>query len=197
MNPHFGHTKAGLPVHLKTTDHLTAHGAGLYKRINAKFAIWATAAVGSMTCAWLFAALAVAGLNTAMKPGNIGLLFWFSSDFLQLTLLSVIMVGQNIAALAADARAAKTFEDAEVTKSNMDLALDLLDTHTQGGITEVLDAIAKLSESIGALADATRAVLTARNPAAGPQEERVAAAKAAAPKLRPARGETGPVPPAS
>jgi hypothetical protein len=140
-HPHFGFTRHGLPVHLRTQDHLTAPGSGWYKRVNAKIAIWATAGVGSMTCAWLFAALAIAGLKTAMSPGNIGLLFWFSSDFLQLTLLSVIMVGQNISALAADARAAKTFEDAEATRADVCTAVDRLDIHTAGGITDVLTAV--------------------------------------------------------
>jgi hypothetical protein len=76
-------------------------------------ALWVTVAVGSMTCAWLFGLLAIAGLPTALKPGNIGLLFWISSDFIQLTLLSVIMVGQNIAAKASDKRAEQTYLDAE------------------------------------------------------------------------------------
>jgi hypothetical protein len=84
-----------------------------YKRFNAKIAIWVTLGVGSMTCAWLFAILAIAGLPTALQPGNIGFLFWFSSDLLQLTLLSVIIVGQNIQALAADKRAQQTFLDVE------------------------------------------------------------------------------------
>lgn len=84
-----------------------------YKRANAKVAIWITMAVGSMTCAWLFAGLAFAGLPTALHPGNIGFLFWFSSDLLQLTLLSVILVGQNISAMAADRRAEQTYLDAE------------------------------------------------------------------------------------
>jgi hypothetical protein len=138
-DPKFGHTRSGLPVHLHTQDHLTSPGAGWYKRVNAKIAIWTTAAVGSMTCAWVFAALAIAGLKTSLQPGNIGLLFWISSDFLQLTLLSVIMVGQNIAAKAADARAEKTFEDTETIA-------DRLDVKTQGGITEIMEAIAKLEE---------------------------------------------------
>jgi hypothetical protein len=85
----------------------------LYTRFNARIAIWITAAVGSMTCAWLFAALAFAGLPTALKPGNIGFLFWFSSDLLQLTLLSVIIVGQNIQAQASDKRSEQTYKDAE------------------------------------------------------------------------------------
>lgn len=84
-----------------------------YARANAKIAVWVTVGVGSMTCAWLFAGLAIAGLPTAMKPGNIGLLFWISSDFLQLTLLSIIIVGQNILAVASNKRADQTFRDAE------------------------------------------------------------------------------------
>jgi hypothetical protein len=84
-----------------------------YRRVNAKIAVWVTMAVGSMTCAWLFAGLAFAGLPAALQPGNIGLLFWISSDFLQLTLLSVIIVGQNIQAMAADKRAEQTYRDAE------------------------------------------------------------------------------------
>jgi len=66
-----------------------------------------------MWCAYAFAILAIAGLPTALKPGNIGLLFWISSDLLQLTLLSVILVGQNILAKAADKRAEQTYNDAE------------------------------------------------------------------------------------
>jgi hypothetical protein len=150
QHPHFGFTRhGGLPVHLRTSDHLAAPGAGWYKRVNAKIAVWTTAAVGSMTCAWLFAALAIAGLRTSLEPGNIGLLFWISSDFLQLTLLSVIMVGQNVAALAADARAAKTFEDAEITT-------DRLDTATKGGITDILTAVTKLGSDVSGLAQAVR-----------------------------------------
>jgi len=96
---------------IKVQDQLSQ--GNWYTRGNAKLAIWITTAVGSMTCAWLFCALAIAGLPTALKPGNIGFLFWFSSDLLQLTLLSVIIVGQNIQARASDKRAEQTYLDAE------------------------------------------------------------------------------------
>jgi len=84
-----------------------------YTRGNAWLAVKVTAGVGSMTCAWLFCLLAIAGLPTALQPGNIGFLFWFSSDLLQLTLLSVIIVGQNIQASASDKRSEQTYRDAE------------------------------------------------------------------------------------
>ena len=108
-HPHLEHRKEAGPV--KVADQLKQRN--WYTRVNSRVAIWVTAAVGSMTCAWLFAALAVAGLPAALQPGNIGLLFWISSDLLQLTLLSVILVGQNIQARAADARSEQTWKDAE------------------------------------------------------------------------------------
>ena len=108
-HPHIAARKDTGPV--KTADQ---HNTGTpYARFNTRIAVWITVGVGSMTCAWAFAALAVAGLPAALQPGNIGLLFWISSDFLQLTLLSVILVGQNIQGRAADKRAEQTYNDAE------------------------------------------------------------------------------------
>ena len=147
--PHFGHSH-GLPVHLRTVDHLPVDHPNPFVRFNAKFALGCTLVVGSMWCAYAFGLLAVSGLPTALKPGNIGLLFWISSDFLQLTLLSVIIVGQNIQARASDARAAKTFDDAEASKAGIGTALDLLDTTTTGGVTDILDAIRVLEDALKA-----------------------------------------------
>lgn len=141
--PHFGITRHGLPVHLRTMDHLP-HG-NIITRINAKIAVAITVAVGSMYCAYCFAGLAIAGLPTALKPGNIGLLYWISGDLLQLTLLSVIIVGQNIQARASDARSAKTFEDAEESKADLKVALDRLDETTEGGLKAILDAVNTLA----------------------------------------------------
>ena len=152
--PHYGWARAGnhvFPVHARTIDHLPVNHKNWYIRWNAKIAVWVTIGVGSMTCAWIFAAIAIAGLPTSLKPNNIGLLFWISSDFLQLTLLSVIIVGQNIQAQAADARAAKTFEDTEQAKADLQQAkadlittLDRLDCGTEGGLKTILDRIAAL-----------------------------------------------------
>ena len=47
------------------------------------------------------------------------------------------MVGQNLQNAATDARAAKSFEDTEKI-------VDALDTHTQGGLKDVLDAVERV-----------------------------------------------------
>jgi hypothetical protein len=111
--PHFGRTRhGGLPVHLHVHDHLPRRNAA--ERFNAWLAVWTTRLVGTMWCAYLFAAFDCLALPTALRQGLYGIVQWVASFFLQLVLLSVIMVGQNLQAVASDARAAKTFEDTEV-----------------------------------------------------------------------------------
>jgi hypothetical protein len=105
---------------------------------NAKFAVLITRLVGTMWCAYLFAVIALIGLGPALKPGGEGIIAWIAQTFLQLVLLSVIMVGQNVQSLAADARSANTFKDAETI-------LDRLDLHTQGGLKAILDRLDEIA----------------------------------------------------
>jgi hypothetical protein len=105
---------------------------------NAKFAVLITRLVGTMWCAYLFGLIALLGLSPALKPGGEGIVAWIAQTFLQLVLLSVIMVGQNVQSLASDARAANTFKDAETI-------LDRLDCDTQGGLQVILDRLDEIS----------------------------------------------------
>jgi len=70
--------------------------------------------------------------------GRPAIISWIAQTFLQLVLLSIIMVGQSVQSAASDARAEKSFTDTETI-------LDRLDTHTAGGLQEVLDAIHALA----------------------------------------------------
>ncbi len=105
---------------------------------NAKFAVLITRLVGTMWCAYLFGLIALLGLGPALKPGGEGIVAWIAQTFLQLVLLSVIMVGQNVQSLASDARAANTFKDAETI-------LDRLNLHTEGGLKAILDRIDEIA----------------------------------------------------
>ena len=82
-------------------------------RFNAWFAMKITGGVGTMWCAYVFAIIALIGLPPALKPGGEGIIAWIAQTFLQLVLLSVIIVGQNIQADASDKRAEDTYKDAE------------------------------------------------------------------------------------
>lgn len=70
-----------------------------------------------MWCAYVFAVIALIGLPAALRPGGEGIIAWIAQTFLQLVLLSIIIVGQNIAAASSDKRAENTFKDAEAILS--------------------------------------------------------------------------------
>ena len=136
--PRFGTTHLGDPVHARATDHLPSASAA--DRFNKWMALKITSGVGTMWCAYAFAAVALISLPAAIASHSvIVLVAWFAQTFLQLVLLSVIIVGQNISAVAGDARQVKLLEHSEVT-------VDRLDEHTQGGITAILDRIDDLEE---------------------------------------------------
>jgi hypothetical protein len=80
---------------------------------NGQLAIYITNAVGTMWCAYIFTIIALISLPDAIKGGTGPLVSWVAQTFLQLVLLSVIMVGQKVAAAASDKQALQTYEDAE------------------------------------------------------------------------------------
>lgn len=80
---------------------------------NGRLAIIITNGVGTMWCAYIFTILALISLPDALKGGTGPLVSWVAQTFLQLVLLSVIMVGQKVAAQASDKQALQTYEDAE------------------------------------------------------------------------------------
>jgi hypothetical protein len=100
----------GHPVRVR--DQLPRGGA--IARFNAFVAVKITDGVGSMWCAYLFIALACVSLPEAIKSHSaVIIVSWISQTFLQLVLLSIIMVGQNILSAASDKRSANTYKDAE------------------------------------------------------------------------------------
>jgi hypothetical protein len=155
--PHFGYTKLGHPVHAHRFDHMPDHS--WYARFNKRLAVMITKGVGSMTCAYIFALIALMSLPAILtqafsltcfphwliSASLISLVAWLSSYFLQLILLPVIQMGSNILGEASDARAGKTFDDTESI-------LDKLDIHTAGGLAEVVAAIKELEARIDAKA---------------------------------------------
>ncbi len=81
--------------------------------LNGRIAMLITNAVGTMWCAYVFAAIALISLPQAIQAGTAALIAWIAQTFLQLVLLSVIMVGQKVSAAASDKQALQTYKDAE------------------------------------------------------------------------------------
>ncbi len=83
-------------------------------RFNAWLAVKVTTGVGTMWCAYAFALIALISLPEAIRSHSaVTIVSWVSQTFLQLVLLSVIIVGQNVLAAAADKRSEATYNDAD------------------------------------------------------------------------------------
>ena len=105
---------AGPPSHAGAAQEV--HGDSLVGRINQKIGLWVTLLVGTMWAAYIFMAISFFSAPDALRSHDpITMVNWVSQSFLQLVLLPVIIVGQNIQAKAADARAQATFDDASAT----------------------------------------------------------------------------------
>lgn len=96
--------------HKKSGPHLTKDE---HVGFNGRLAVLITNSVSTMWCAYIFAAIAFISLPAAIRGGTAPLVSWVAQTFLQLVLLSVIMVGQKVAAAASDKQALQTFEDTE------------------------------------------------------------------------------------
>ena len=108
-HPHVANHRKRGPV--KVADQLPRDTA--IERFKARFAVRITKMVGSMWCAYLFAAFDLLSLPAAIRGGISTIVAWVAQTFLQLVLLSIIMVGQNVQSAAADKRAEDTYLDAE------------------------------------------------------------------------------------
>src|SRR2546427_3289283 len=114
-------------------------------RFNTWVAVKVTKGVGTMWCAYAFAALAIVSLPAAIASGNpVLIVSWISQTFLQLVLLSIIIVGQNVLAAASDKRAEATYHDAEAVL----VQSEKIQEHLMGQDA----AIGKLLERVEAIA---------------------------------------------
>lgn len=105
--PHIPHP------HIEKRKEFLKHHRVLKPGFNNWLAVNITKVVGTMWCAYLFAALALISLPQALHDGTGTTIDWFAQTFLQLVLLSIIMVGQRVAAIKSDRQLEQTYQDAE------------------------------------------------------------------------------------
>jgi len=75
------------------------------ENFNKKLATIVTNIVGTMWCAYAFTLLATVSLPAAIHGGVATLITWIAQTFLQLVLLSIIMVGQSVNSEKSEKRA--------------------------------------------------------------------------------------------
>ncbi len=89
-----------------------------------------TNAVATMWCAYAFALLALVSLPQALSDSLTGgfkplpLITWIAQTFLQLVLLAIILFGQNLQSMKADARAEATFRNTSDSEKRLASVLD-------------------------------------------------------------------------
>ena len=112
MDLHMPHIHIPHP-HLEARKEAFAKARQEANDFNSKLAVRITNIVGTMWCAYAFAALALISFPAAVRAGTATLVAWFAQTFLQLVLLSIIMVGQKVAAAKSDMQLEQTYNDAE------------------------------------------------------------------------------------
>ncbi len=138
-HPHIQHRQATGPP--RAADQLPS--GSRVDRFNTFLALKITGAVGTMWCAYVFAAVALVSLPAAIRAGLPATVTWTAQTFLQLVLLSIIIVGQNVQSAAADQRAEATYQDADAV---LHTALEI-QAHMQAQdveIDKILAALARL-----------------------------------------------------
>ncbi|GHF04798.1 MULTISPECIES: DUF1003 domain-containing protein [Streptomyces] len=136
-HPHIASRHARGPVRV-ADQHATGNAV---TRFNTKVAILVTRAVGSMWCAYAFALFDLISLPEAIRGGAAAIVSWVAQTFLQLVLLSVIMVGQNVQAAASDKRSEATFHDASATLHEV--------AHVQSHLAAQDVLLTRIAEKIG------------------------------------------------
>jgi hypothetical protein len=122
--------------------------------LNGRIALLLTRGVGTMWCAYAFAALALIALPQAFGSPLL-LIQWISQTFIQLVMLSVIMVGQNLLSAASDKRAEDTWKDADATFHTAQQIQDHLavqDSHLAAQDARLAQIIAALATAFPASA---------------------------------------------
>ncbi len=121
-------------------------------------AVKITAIVGTMWCAYVFAGLALISLPEAIHTGTAALIAWIAQTFLQLVLLSIIMVGQKVQAAKSDQQLDQTYHDAEALLQMSDEMHQLIKQNVT--LTEQIDQVLRqnvtLTEQISKLIGPSR-----------------------------------------
>jgi hypothetical protein len=111
-----------MPCNVNMLHAAEQHAAG----INQCIAVALTNGVGTMLCAYLFAALALVGFPwSGGTPTQY--VQWLSQTFIQLVMLSVIMVGQKVLGHKQELQADEQFDTTQKTFHDMQQVMNHLD----------------------------------------------------------------------
>ena len=108
-----------------------------------KVAVVITGIVGTMWCAIAFTILALISLPQAISGGTATTISWIAQTFLQLVLLSIIMVGQNLQSRHSELRADADYETNIESKKDIETLMKRLDAIETDKLDKILEKIGK------------------------------------------------------
>ena len=106
-----------------------------------KAAIVITKIVGTMWCAIAFTILALISLPAAIQGGTAPTISWIAQTFLQLVLLSIIMVGQNLQSKHSELRADADYETNIEAKKDIEKLMKRLDSIEHDKLEKILEIL--------------------------------------------------------
>ncbi len=108
-----------------------------------KVALFITKIVGTMWCAIAFTILALISLPEAIHNGTGTTISWIAQTFLQLVLLSIIMVGQNLQSKHSELRADADYETNLENKKDIETLMKRLDDIEENKLDKIIDLLKK------------------------------------------------------
>jgi uncharacterized membrane protein len=108
-----------------------------------KVAIFITKIVGTMWCAIAFTILALISFPEALHGGTSTTISWIAQTFLQLVLLSIIMVGQNLQSRHSELRADADYETNVEAKKDIEMLMKRLDSIENDKLNKILEILEK------------------------------------------------------
>ena len=115
---------------------------------NQKLAVTLTKVVGTMACAYVFALLAIFGipaLQSVLGPYVAEYVQWLSQTFIQLTMLSILMVGQSIMSRHQELQAEEAFNTTVKSFHDVEQIMAHLDVQDQ----KIMEILAILEKAMG------------------------------------------------
>lgn len=110
-----------------------------------RVAVFITNVVGTVWCAVAFALLALISLPEAINGGASSIVEWTTQTFLQLVLLSIILVGQNIQTTRSELKSERDLETDLAIKNELEILIKRIDM-IEADETKKIDKILKLLE---------------------------------------------------
>jgi len=106
-----------------------------------KIAVYITKKVSTMWCAIAFAILAFLSLPRALEEGMASTATWATQTFLQLVLISVIMVGQNLQRRHSKLRAEADYETNLEAKKDIEILMQRLESIENEKLDKILEVL--------------------------------------------------------